>query len=116
MLDHHTNAGFMQFEIFAKGERFSHQIGTPLPQCVVQSLDMIGFTGLFRHWAVAFGRKHTRIGTPLISLDNRALPIRSWQRLPQFTAGFGRTVTKGETNDFAGLAFKSHPYPDFVTL
>jgi hypothetical protein len=52
MLDHHTNAGFMQFEIFAKGERFSHQIGTPLPQCVVQSLDMIGFTGLFRHLTV----------------------------------------------------------------
>jgi hypothetical protein len=40
----HANARFMQFEIFAKRERFSHQIGTPLPQRIIQSLDVIGFT------------------------------------------------------------------------
>jgi len=77
---------------------------------------MTGLTRCFWDRSMAFGWKHTPLGAPLISGDNRAFAIVWGQRLPEFPTCCGRTVTKGETNDFACLALKSHPYPYFVTL
>src|SRR5712672_1739303 len=111
MLDDHPNARFMQFKVFTKRKRFPHQICTPLPQCVIQSLDMLGFTGSFWHWTMAFGRKDTWIDAPFIRGENRAPPLISRERLPEFAACLRRTIAKGKTNDLACLTLNRHPYP-----
>jgi len=77
---------------------------------------MRGFTCFFADWTMAFGGQHFRIWLPEIAGADCPFAIVWWQRRPQLATRFTRTITKGETNNPARLAFQSNPNPDLLAF
>jgi len=60
----------------------AHQAADPLPQRVVQPLDMAGLPAVFAHWTVAFRWEDAGIGVRKIAVAHRTLAIDRWLRFP----------------------------------
>src|SRR5258705_11953421 len=98
MLNHHPNARFMQFEICTERAGRSHQIGPPLPQCVIQARALRGFARSFWYATMAFCRKHPGIGAPCIRGDTGTLAISGGPCLPELTACVCSAIATGATD------------------
>src|SRR5262245_58666913 len=73
------------------------------------TFDMRGFTCFLPKGTVALGWQHLRIGLPEITIAYRAFAIVRRERFPQLATRFGGTITKGQTNNPARLAFQGSP-------
>lgn len=56
------------------------------------------------------------IGLPEVTRAYRAFAIVRRERFPQLATRFGGTITKGQTNNPARLAFQGNPYPDLLAF
>jgi len=66
VINKEPNTGLVQLLIFAKREGFAHQIGTALPQRVVEAFDMRRLPTFLTNGSVAFGGQHRAIAVPQI--------------------------------------------------
>src|SRR4051794_32389763 len=75
---------------------------------------MRGFTRFFADWTMAFGGQHFGIWLPEIAVADCPLAIVRWQRLPELATGLTRSITNGQADNPACLAFQGDPDPDFL--
>ncbi len=77
---------------------------------------MRGFTCFLPNRTVALGWQHLRIGLPEVTRAYRTFAIARQERFPQLATRFGGTITKGQTNNPARLAFQGNPNPDLLAF
>lgn len=72
----------MVLELLGERQGLPHQSGNPLPQGVVQALDITRQAAVFAHGLMSFARNHRDVGLPKIGVDFGALSIDRWDGLP----------------------------------
>ena len=92
--DKQPQAGLMQQIGFREGQGLAHQTTEPLPQRVIQALDMGRLAGVFTYRAVLTRRNDLLVRLPEIGVTDAA-PIGTWNTPPQPPTGCFRTVTHG---------------------
>lgn len=116
VIDKQSYPLLMQPVVAAEGQGFTDQGTTPLPQRVVESLNMIGFATPFIHWTMTLRWKNDSVDVPLVRVEHRTLVVVRWQRVPQLLTGLCGTIAKGDPNNFAGSTIKGEPNPDWLLL
>lgn len=102
--------------LLGERERLAHQTTTPLPQRVVESLDMVRLSALLADGPMAFGRDDRRVGLPKVGVTDGTLPVHCWKRGPQLPRRRLGPPTNGDPDDFPRVAVDGKPDPDLPAL
>ena len=83
------------------GERqgLSYQSSNPLPQRVVQPLNVTGQATVFAHRLMSFTRDDRNVGFPEIRVDLGTLAINGWNGLPERHRRGPRTIADMTSQD-----------------
>lgn len=100
---------------FRKRQGFAHKPGQPLPQGVVESLDVIGLPTAFRDGMMGQGIEYLGIGVPEIAV--RVAPfVGRRNALPQLPATAFAPVTDKKGDHLSGAATQRQPHPPLLAF
>ena len=103
----------MHLIVFTVGHGSADKSALPLPQRVVEPLDVAGLTLAFARGDVLSRRQHDFIGFPEISVEH-ALLVSGGNALPQQSASHFAAVANRVGNTLTGAAALSQPDPLLV--
>jgi hypothetical protein len=103
-------------QLFGKSQRFAHQPPNPLPQRVIDALDMIGLTTLLADRAVPFGRQDHAVGLVEIAVADGTLSIDWREAVPQCLRSDVVACSDRNPDNLSGLAIQRQPEPLLIAL
>ena len=98
-------------QLFRKRKRRAHEPTTPLTQCVVEALDMVGLTALLVNGTVPFGGDDCRVSCPKIRVTGGTLPIHAGKGCLQLVGRGLRPAANGDANNLTGCSVEREPNP-----
>ena len=111
VMDEQPDGPDVVLELLGERQGLSHQSRHPLPQRVVQTLDVTGQAAIFTDRLMPFAGNDRDIGFPKICIHLGTLAIDRWNGLPERPRRFPRTVTDVAADDLSGLGIKGQPNP-----
>ena len=100
--------------IFGKRKCFSDRSRNTLPECAVESFDMIRLSGFLSGGSVPVFRYNLLICLQKIRITDCTLTVNTRKGFPQFFCIFAGSVSNMETCDLTGISVKRGPYPSFL--
>ena len=98
---------------FWKGQRFSNETSTRLPQSVIPTLHVVCLPAAFANTRMGLFRKDKLISFPEIAVTLASL-IRLWNLLPELAATRLAVITDNKGHDLTSATAHDRPDPAFV--
>jgi len=113
-MDNIPDCPTMMFDLFRERQRLPHQAADPLPERVVQALDMACLAAFLAYRTLPFRRQHAGVRIPAIAGTDRTLAIHGGQRLPALVRGCFITSSDCDPDHVARVTVTGQPHPRFV--
>ena len=101
---------------FGKGKSLSYQPGNTLPECAVESFNMVRMPRFLSGGSVPVFRYNLFICFQKIRITDCTLTVNTRKGFPQFFRILPCSFSNMEPCDLTGISVKGQPYPSFLFL